>query len=461
MDDNKILICTPNSAWANQILNFFTSKNYSIDIATTGKDAQVMAYKNRYFGFILDLDIKDHAGILVLKYLRLNFPSRPVVLTIFRQKLLEDVEMEKKDFLDIGCHDVMIAPFNHESLYNCFERIGRFIPPVSNTAQNPTSPKECYESDDRFTSTKIEDFINGSNVLFDYYLRLGKNKYLKVLHKGDHFEKQRIEKYIHDEKITHLFFKSSDRKLYIKFISSILSKMTQAGSNTPTEVKLKTTRLLCEKYIEESFTQGLKPDLINQGMSICQSICDTVSKDKKLASYLEEYGEYDPPEFAHLFLTTMYSTIIVKGLAWGSTRVIQNIAFASLFHDLGKLKIPVQLWMMEEKLMNAEQLKLYKSHPLLGYQMLEDTRLTMESTRQIVFQHHEFNDKSGFPNALSATQIYPLAKIVSLADFFSYELINKKLKPIQVIQALLNDRTLLARYDPEIIKALITSFIKK
>lgn len=94
---------------------------------------------------------------------------------------------------------------------------------------------------------------------------------------------------------------------------------------------------------------------------------------------------------------------------------IENIAFASLFHDIGKIKIPDEV-LKKPGALDDDEFKLIKKHPLDGREMVRETYY--EGIGDIINQHHERLDGSGYPNGLKDGEIMLEAKIIAVADAF-------------------------------------------
>lgn len=147
-------------------------------------------------------------------------------------------------------------------------------------------------------------------------------------------------------------------------------------------------------------------------------------------------------------------------MKWKSVRTIEAIALGSLLHDIGKMKLDKRIREKDvEHLTDAEYIQ-YKRHPAYGVELLQKCDGVNESVIQIVYQHHELMDGTGFPNSLSGTKIYPLAKVVCLADAFVHSMLKKRLTPLDTLKELISDRRQVFKYDPLIVKAFITCFIK-
>ncbi len=456
----SVLISEPEERWANEIKSFLEEKSYEADKSMNGKDCQLKIYKKKYLAIVLDIDTKNHSGFEVLKYLRLNAPSVKVILTIHDKKRLEGLELSKEDLRKLGASDILIKPYSLEMLLESIEGANQFEAWKEIKSSGVQRDEETVEADDAdFTRIKIQDFYSGNTTIFDCYIRLSQNRYIKILHKGDFFEESRIKKYATEKEVTHLYFKTKERSTYINFINEMLEKMI----STPTEEtgkKVRTTKNLTEKYIEEIYMVGLKPQLIEEGKKICQNIYNLVQKDPELASLMAMYEDYDPPAYAHLFLVSFLSAITCQNLEWATQRTVEIISFGALLHDIGMLKLPQEIREMDVDELNTSQFEKFKEHPAIGAEMLQKYPIITEPIRQIVYQHHEYVNGEGFPNGLTGIKIYPLAKVVALCDEFASLISKKKINPLDGLRELIPDKNRIAKFDPLVVKALVKGFIK-
>jgi PAS domain S-box-containing protein/putative nucleotidyltransferase with HDIG domain len=93
---------------------------------------------------------------------------------------------------------------------------------------------------------------------------------------------------------------------------------------------------------------------------------------------------------------------------------IEGIRMAGSIHDIGKLSIPAEILSKPTKLTNIE-FSLIKEHPRIGYEMLKDVESPWPLA-QIVYQHHERMDGSGYPRNLKGDEILMEARIMAVAD---------------------------------------------
>jgi len=94
--------------------------------------------------------------------------------------------------------------------------------------------------------------------------------------------------------------------------------------------------------------------------------------------------------------------------------MIDKIRMAGVIHDIGKISVPAEILSKPTKL-TAIEFSLIKVHPQAGYDILKDVDLPYPIA-EIVYQHHERLDGSGYPNGLKDGQILLEACILTVAD---------------------------------------------
>ena len=95
---------------------------------------------------------------------------------------------------------------------------------------------------------------------------------------------------------------------------------------------------------------------------------------------------------------------------------IYGLHMASVIHDLGKITVPAEILSKPGQLSGLEY-ELIKSHVQAGYDILKQVDFPWPLA-DIILQHHERMDGSGYPNGLKQEEILLPARILSVADVF-------------------------------------------
>ncbi len=93
---------------------------------------------------------------------------------------------------------------------------------------------------------------------------------------------------------------------------------------------------------------------------------------------------------------------------------LEKLRIAGTLHDLGKVGVPTEILVKPGRLTDQE-FSIIKTHPMVGFEILQPLELPRQTT-QIVLQHHERWNGSGYPLGLSGSEILLEARILGVAD---------------------------------------------
>jgi PAS domain S-box-containing protein len=116
---------------------------------------------------------------------------------------------------------------------------------------------------------------------------------------------------------------------------------------------------------------------------------------------------------------------------------IDGIRMAGSIHDIGKLSIPAEILSKPKKLTEGE-FSLIKEHSRSGYEMLKDVESPWPLA-EIVYQHHERMNGSGYPRNLKGDDILMEARILAVADVVEAMASHRPYRPGLGIDAALNE----------------------
>jgi HD-GYP domain-containing protein (c-di-GMP phosphodiesterase class II) len=116
---------------------------------------------------------------------------------------------------------------------------------------------------------------------------------------------------------------------------------------------------------------------------------------------------------------------------------IDGIRMASSIHDIGKLSIPAEILSKPTRLTELE-FSLIKEHSRSGYEMLKDVESPWPLA-EIVYQHHERMDGSGYPRNLKGDDILMEARIMAVVDVVESMASHRPYRPALGIEAALDE----------------------
>jgi putative two-component system response regulator len=168
----------------------------------------------------------------------------------------------------------------------------------------------------------------------------------------------------------------------------------------------------------------------------------------------------DPYTAGHQQRVAEIAVAIAEKMGFSQDRV-KGIRMAGVIHDLGKISVPAEILSKPSRL-NDMEFGLIKAHPQTGYDILKGIEFPWPIA-EMVYQHHERIDGSGYPRGLKSKEILPEALILSVADVVeamaSHRPYRAKLGIDKALAEISKNRGVL--YDPEAADACLKLFGEK
>jgi HD-GYP domain-containing protein (c-di-GMP phosphodiesterase class II) len=131
---------------------------------------------------------------------------------------------------------------------------------------------------------------------------------------------------------------------------------------------------------------------------------------------LQQLQRFDAHIFSHVINVNVLAMAI--GIEQGlDAQRLEELALGALLHDIGEMRLPLNLFRKGDALTAAERGLLHQ-HPRLGIALLSHSREMTETIRRIIVEHHERYDGSGYPSHLRGEAIAPLSQLVGLVDVY-------------------------------------------
>ncbi|RTL42511.1 MAG: diguanylate cyclase [Candidatus Melainabacteria bacterium] len=178
---------------------------------------------------------------------------------------------------------------------------------------------------------------------------------------------------------------------------------------------------------------------------------EVVDMVKALATALYSKSDYNKQ---HHLETARLSELLAKVMGL-SQQQVEQIRVAGLLHDVGTLSIPADLINKPGKY-NADEREIINQHAVLGAQLLRPIR-ALRDICEILENHHERWDGTGYPRGLKGEEIPLPARIVSIVDSYHAMISDRPYRPAmtreQAIQTLKNGAGL--QWDPFLVDIFV------
>jgi len=140
---------------------------------------------------------------------------------------------------------------------------------------------------------------------------------------------------------------------------------------------------------------------------------------------------------------------------------IREILWASLLHDVGKISVPDDILVLPRKLTPIE-FEIVKTHSITGYNIVKVIP-GMEKVAEIILQHHERIDGTGYPKGLKGEEILKEARIIGVSDVVEAMVYHRPYRPAfslnDALEEIYKNRGI--KYDKEVVEVCIELFLSR
>ncbi|MGZ5008402.1 MAG: response regulator transcription factor [Methylobacter sp.] len=210
----RILIVEDEVKLCEQLQQFFAGKGFAVDTANTGRDGYFMGKEYPIDAAVIDIGLPDFSGIELIKRLRKDKVTVPILILTARSRWQEKVEG-----LEAGADDYLVKPFHYEEL---LARINALIRRSAGVA-HPVLTHDNIELD------TVAQEVTVSGVKLD--LTAYEYKVLEYLmfRKGEVVSKSVLTAHIYDEDFER------DSNVLEVFIGRLRKKLDPDGTRKPIE----------------------------------------------------------------------------------------------------------------------------------------------------------------------------------------------------------------------------------
>jgi len=157
-------------------------------------------------------------------------------------------------------------------------------------------------------------------------------------------------------------------------------------------------------------------ETVQQMQEVVADIVDTLLSEKDVLLHLMSAKSADENAYYHTLNVTMLSLMLARE-AGLSAAEMRALGLGTLLHDIGKERVPSQILLKKTAWTSAER-SFYQQHVMYGLELAAKLPNLPMGTLEVIAQHHEMLDGSGFPNKLTADRIGRLGRIAAITNTY-------------------------------------------
>lgn len=280
--------------------------------------------------------------------------------------------------------------------------------------------EKCGKEDSEYFKIKFFNFLQFNCTVTDIFLKLGKGNYVKIIHAGELFTKEILQKYQKKE-IKYLYIHKDDFPKFMDEVAKTLLVFYEKDSLT--DNILKEVQVASLENINHSLkTVGLSKSTVDLANQTILSVIESFKGMNRLWDYLLNKADKGTFLTEHSLYVSVLACAISDGLEWKTDYTLKKVVMASLLHDisienchLAYLRGNIDDAFSE---LTSNEQELYLNHPQDACKLLKDFPELPSNVDSIILEHHERPNGEGFPRKLNSFNITPLSCVLIIAEEF-------------------------------------------
>ena len=305
------------------------------------------------------------------------------------------------------------------------------------------------EFDQDYFRIRLTSLHASRELTFDVYLLLN-NKYVHYLRAGDKISQEKLDNF--KVKAPDSFFiNMGDKQAYKDYVSECLNSDDLNSEEKALLLRESSLAMVEELFVNEDVSIALK-----DAKGIITSFVNFLDSEPEAISHLIGLSTHDFYTYNHSLDVSIYCLALGNTVGYG-LKDLQELGEGSLFHDIGKIDVSVEIICKAGPLNDDEWAQMQK-HPQYGLAILNEQDVS-EAIIACCFEHHENFLGNGYPQQLTGKEIHPMARFVAITDTYdaltTKRTYNTPMAPAQALEFM--STKLKGKYDPDLLKAMHSS----
>lgn len=434
--EKKILVADPDLYYYECFNDDPDKGKVSFEFVDSGAKAQTHIKENRdaYAAIFVSPELRNPDGYSVIKC---ALQYQPVVPVYFIESLRTELNIDL-DESKLAIAGTFAKPFKISDIIKKLGPALRVLDVESMLAvakkNNDELNKELEDTDPNFRPIAAELFISGSQSLFDVYVKLRANKYIKILQAGDNFDYERVMEYL-KKGVTHFFIRKEALEAYVTYCDKLTSAIS-TSSSISLDKKFGFVLNQAEVTLNTMVDLGVDSDSIAYAQKYLKNVCHMIDSYAKqsnfLSGLLKELGKFE-----HAGGVVLVASIVARNAGIETEKGLQTLGLASFLHDVGLIYKSDDddmykdneekyydegqiVQKLESKKIYGDEKSLYEmlwhQHAERGARMIENEEGIPSLVPQIIRQHHSQRDKR--EGRAKGGSVHPMAEILEISDEF-------------------------------------------
>ncbi len=193
------------------------------------------------------------------------------------------------------------------------------------------------------------------------------------------------------------------------------------GENVEVEQKCEAVYNVSYNWMQRVFETSNPEYVFQTSEQMLPMVLDVIFSDSDAAHNFIVKASVDYALYSHSLNVCLFGVSLAhRMIGISKQEALTRYGPGFLWHDLGKLLFPKELWDKEEDDGEGDDIETIRQHTIKGVEMVKEFTDLSEESESIILHHHERLDGSGYPFGLRGADISVGARICAIVDRFDH-----------------------------------------
>lgn len=267
-----------------------------------------------------------------------------------------------------------------------------------------------------FVPVRTSTLRGEQKTTFDLYIYL-RERYVLYIRQGDSFGGDRLQR-LKEKKLKKMYIPSDQENNYRGYIEQNLEAAYQGNGNQSAAERSEIVQGHQQSNAEEVMESPDNIEAYNTAKDGTSKYIEFLKQNDEAMSAILQIENTDKTLGHHGVTVATLATGLAEKIGQNDENQLVLLSLGCLLHDMGNIQNSNFNFAQKVEDFTEEEKSLYLNHPKLGAETVKDKKHFDQPVINIIMQHEEKMDGSGFPQKLTDKKIDALALICGVANTY-------------------------------------------
>lgn len=292
-------------------------------------------------------------------------------------------------------------------------------------------------ADPEYSSIRVNTLRGDLKIPFDVYVKIA-GKFIHYCRAGESFEGKRLER-LRAKKLKRMFIRPEDQIPYDQYLEQSIDAAYDLKSNKSLEVRTEVIQGFQQAAAEEFMEDPQNEATYQHVRSSVQRFVEFLERQPLAVLPMLKMENTDMSITQHSVNVAALTLLMLNQSKYKDSTKTHLLGLGCMLHDIDHFSSGADLSKPMES-MTKEEVSFYKDHPIRGAQKMQGVNFVDQIVMNVITQHEEYMNGSGFPRGLFEKEIEPVVLLASTANAYDRLVSFRKMNPKEASKSLMIEK---------------------